>query len=890
MFVASRMLHRAASIVPAQTEAMVTHATPPWALSGSQVVQSLGSGPAGLNPEEATRRLARWGPNVVVRRSHRPGLHILFSQFASPLILVLVGAAIVSRYLGESVDAMVILAIVIVNAALGFAQEYRAERALRALQRFVTHTARVRRAGIPVEVATDTLVPGDMVTIGIGDLVPADLRLLTVDRLATDESVLTGESLPVRKAVEPVAAASAPHELTCLAFMGTAVAGGYGDGVVVATGPHTRFARTAAPLTARSRETEFQRSIRRFSDFLLLVIVVMTVFVFAANALLQKGLFDSLLFAIALAVGITPEALPVIVTVALSNGALRMGRDKVVTRRLISVEDLGNVDTLCCDKTGTLTEGTVSLHDHLDVDGNRDLEVLRLGLLAGTDPRSRGSTAVDALDRALRQSAHARPLLPTLDRYRILDRNEFDFQRRRMSAVVQHNGRQVLVVKGSPEAVLEVCTAAAGPHGLRPLTADLAARLHQQVTASEAEGYRVLAVAEKEVSAATSDESDETKLTLRGFLLFLDPPKRGSAVSLRRLRKLGVDIKVMSGDSAIVTRHICNQVGLVIAEDRVVTGSELATLDATQLEDMALRYNVFARVTPEQKSRLVASLGAGGHVVGFLGDGVNDVPALKAADVGICVDTGAEVAKDAADIILLRKSLRVLAQGIVEGRKTFSNITKYILNTVSANFGNMVTVAASSLFLPFIPLLPSQILLNNLVSDLPLVTISTDNVDPELLVRPRRWDLRLIARFMVGFGLLSVVFDLALIGGLLFLVHAGTDLFRTAWFVESACSEILVTFAIRTQGPFFRSRPGRGLLAASALTGVLALALPFTTIGHTYFSFVALPVGVLLFVVGVLTAYFVAAEAAKRRYYRPSPTVRRRQPLRAVRAHGPPPV
>lgn len=862
---------------------MSTPQLPPWALPGSQVVQHLGSGPAGLDPAEAVRRLAREGPNVVVRRLRRPGVRILLSQFVSPLILVLVGAALVSRYLGESVEATVILAIVVVNAALGFAQEYRAERALRALQRFVTHRARVRRGGAMAEVPTDTLVPGDLVTIGIGDLVPADLRLLSVDRLSTDESVLTGESLPLAKSVEPVAATTALHERSCLAFMGTAVAGGYGEGVVIATGSRTRFGRTAAPLAARPRETEFQRSIRRFSDFLLIVIVVMTGFVFIANALLHKGLFDSLLFAIALAVGITPEALPVIVTVALSNGALRMGREKVVTRRLISVEDLGNIDILCCDKTGTLTEGAVSLHDHLDLDGNRDPEILRLGLLAGTDPRSRGATAVDALDQALRQSAAARGLLATLDRYRIVSRNEFDFERRRTSAVVQHGQEYALVVKGSPEAVLAACAAAAGPQGPRPLTPALLTRIHQRITLSEEQGYRVLAVADRAMPAARSDEREETGLTIRGFLLFLDPPKREVADALRRLGRLGVAVKVMSGDSAIVTRRICREVGLVIAEDRVVTGSELEALDAAGLAVAGARYNVFARVTPEQKYQLVTALGSAGHVVGFLGDGVNDVPALKAADVGICVNSGVDVAKDAADIILLRKSLRVVAQGIVEGRKTFSNITKYVLNTVSANFGNMVTVAASSLFLAFIPMLPSQILLTNLVSDLPLVTISTDNVDPDLLVRPRRWDLSLIARFMVGFGLLSVVFDLLLIGGLLFVVGADTDLFRTAWFVESACSEILVTFAIRTHGPFFRSRPGRWLLVASTVTGVLAFALPFTAAGRAYFGFVALPQGVLVFVIGVLLAYFLAAEGAKRRYLGPAPNPRRHPRTRARR-------
>lgn len=847
---------------------------PPWALPGPQVVQDFHSSTAGLEPQEAARRLVQRGPNVVARRFRRPGLRILLSQFTSPLILVLIGAAVVSRYLGESVEASVILAIVLVNAALGFAQEYRAERALRVLQRFVTHTARVRRGGVMVEVSTDTLVPGDVVSIGLGDLVPADLRLLLVNQLSTDESILTGESLPVSKSTEPVAISCPAPEQTCVAFMGTAVAGGSGEGVVIATGASTQFGHSAAPLFARPRETDFQRSIRRFSDFLLVVIAAMTAFVFVANALLHKGLFDSLLFAIALAVGITPEALPVIVTVALSNGALRMAREKVVTRRLMSVEDLGNVDTLCCDKTGTLTEGTVSLHDHFDVDGMPDPDIVRLGLLTATDPRSRSATAVDALDRALRRSAVAQSLLPTLDRYHIVSRNEFDFHRRRMSAIVRDHDHSTLVVKGSPETVLAACSHAAGSHGRQPLTAGLASRLRQRITLAEEQGYRVLVVAEKAAGSRTADVTEEAGLTARGFLLFLDPPKREAATSLRRLRKLGVDIKVMSGDSTLVTRRICADVGLVIAEERVITGAELDSLDATSFDDAARRCNVFARVTPEQKSRLVTSLSAAGHVVGFLGDGVNDVPALKAADVGICVNTGADVAKDAADIILLRKSLRVLAQGIVEGRKTFSNITKYVLNTVSANFGNMVTVAASSLFLTFIPLLPSQILLTNLVSDLPLVTISADNVDPDLLVRPRRWDLALIARFMVGFGLLSVAFDLLLIGGFLVVVRAGTDLFRTAWFVESACSEILVTFAIRTRHPFFRSRPGRWLLIASLITGALALILPFTSLGHAYFAFVSLRPGELLFVVGVLVSYFVAAEGFKRRYQPPVPSPR----------------
>jgi Mg2+-importing ATPase len=763
----------------------------------------------------------------------------------------------------------VILGIVVLNAALGFTQEYRAERALRALRRLVTHTATVRRDGRVMELPSEDLVPGDVVCLQIGDLVPADLRLVAADDLASDESVLTGESLPVAKSVAPVPLpASRPHELTNVAFMGTAIAGGYGEGVVIGTGTDTLFGRTATVLERRPRETEFQRSIRRFSDLLLVVILAMTAFVFVANALLGKGLFESLLFGLALAVGITPEALPVIVTIALSNGALRMARDRVVTRRLISVEDLGNVDTLCCDKTGTLTDGVVSLADYVSVDGARDVELLRDALLCSSSAvRTHGASAANALDAAVWRSEAAGPLLATLDRAQVTDRNEFDFERRRMSVVVRHGDRRSLLVKGSPEAVFAVAARARRngiPHHFTPT---LARELRDRVAAFEEQGYRVLVVAEKEVAHDRTTRADEADLTVLGFLLFLDPPKQEAREALDLLSHLGVDIKVMSGDSPVVTRRICRDVGLAIAEDRVVTGGELEALDAGGFTEAVRRYNVFARVTPEQKYRLVENLGTAGHVVGFLGDGVNDVPALRAADVGVCVDSGADIAKDAADIILLRKSLHVLARGIIEGRKTFSNITKYVLNTVSANFGNMITVAVSSLFLAFIPLLPSQILLTNLVSDLPLVTISTDNVDRELLERPRRWDLSLIVRFMVGFGLLSVVFDLLLIAGLLYVVKADTALFRTAWFVESACSEILVTFVIRTRGPFFRSTPGRWLLMASALTGAAAFVLPFTPFGQRYFAFAALPGSLVLLIVAVLAVYVLAAEIAKRRYY-----------------------
>jgi Mg2+-importing ATPase len=832
-------------------------------MEGTEALAALGTAPAGLTPNEARRRLAEYGPNVVTRGERRPAARILLAQLTSPLVLVLITAAAVAGLLGEALDAWVILAIVVLNAVLAFVQEYRAERSLRALRRFLTHTATVRRAGTLVELPACDLVPGDVVCLEIGDVVPADMRLLAVDDLSAVEATLTGEAFPVRKTIAPVdAPAAMPHELRNVAFMGTSVAAGYGEGIVIATGRATFIGRAAGRLAERQPDTEFQRGMRRLSRFLFAVILGMTIFVFLANALLGKGTFDSLLFAVALAVGITPEALPIILTIALSRGALRMARDQLVVKRLMSVEDLGNVDVLCCDKTGTLTEGRVTLSAAVDARGEPDEDVLVRGVLAS------GPGTTLALDRALLATVSSLPRAPALERYRVIDRNEFDFERRRTSVLVAEGSRRTLVVKGSPESVLSMTSREWRSGRAVPLTDAAAAELRRRVAAHEVDGQRVIAVAERELGGDTSGPEDEADLTVRGFLLFRDAPKPDAAAALRRLRDLRVDIRVLTGDSPAVARHVCRAVDLPIVEDRVVTGAELERLSPADLQAHALRYTVFARLSPDQKHRLVAALSGASRVVGFLGDGVNDAPALRAADVGISVDSGADIAKEASDIVLLEKDLHVLARGITEGRRTFGNITKYVLNTISANFGNMTTVALSSLFLPFIPLLPSQILLNNFVSDLPLITIPTDRVDRDLLRRPRHWDLRLIARFMLLFGLLSVLFDLTLIAALLYVIHADTALFRTAWFVESACSEIIVTFAIRTRRTFFRSRPGAWLLGSSIVTVAVAFALPLTGFGQRYFALTPLGGATGTLVAGVLAAYFVGAELAKRPFFR----------------------
>ena len=810
----------------------------------------------GLTSAEAVRRLAQDGPNRIGAETGRHWLRILAAQLGSPLILVLVAAALLSRLLGERIEAAVILLIVALNAALGFAQEYRAERAVRALRKLVTRTARVRRDGVVREVPAADLVRGDLVELQVGDLVPADLRLIAADEVSADESALTGESVPV------------PKERDGTVRLGTAIVSGYGAGVVIAAGRATLLGRTASLLERKPEETEFQRGLRRFSDFLVVVILALTLFVFLANAALGRGWLDSFLFAVALAVGITPEVLPVIVTIVLARGAQRMARDRVVVKRLMSVEDLGNIDLLCCDKTGTLTAGSFSLHDFVAPDLTRQPRVLLRAAIAGsTGTGAPTGPAANPTDAATWASDAIGGLRTELERCRVLDRNAFDFKRRRASALVEQDGRRMLVVQGAPESVLPACATVTDAMGHdRPLDPAGRTRLSELVGTLESDGYRVLAVAERPFSGDRTVREDETGLALNGFLLFLDPAKPEAREALAHLAQLGVGVKLLSGDSPVIAGRVCRDVGL--PDGPMITGPELASLPEDGFAAAAAAHAVFARVTPEQKQRLVAALRSGGRVVGFLGDGVNDAPALRAADVGISVDSGTDVAKEAADVVLLEKSLAVLAGGIVEGRKTFANITKYILNTVSANFGNMSTVAVSSLFLRFIPLLPSQILLNNFLSDLPLVSIATDRVDPQLLRRPRHWQIGVIARFMVVFGLLSAVFDLLLIGMLLWRWPGETALFRTAWFVESACSEMIVTFAIRTRRAWYRSRPGGWLLGSSALAALVAFLIPYSGAGQRYFGFVAPPAGIVALVLGVLLAYFAAAELAKRRFFR----------------------
>jgi len=848
-----------------------------WTSSIQEVFKLLDSSEKGLSEQEAVSRREKYGFNEIKEKEKRSALDIFFSQFKNSLVLVLIAASIIAYFLGDKIDSLVIISIVIINALLGFFQEYHAEKALRALKKYLISETTVLRDGKIISRDAKEIVPGDIVYLAMGDMVPADLRLIKGEELTTDESSLTGESVPVVKNEEVLEQGyTLPQDLYNILFMGTSVVSGSGYGVVFSTGKDTFLGKTASFLKSSPDEGDLQKNIKNFSNFLLKIILTMTIFIFIVNALLGKGIFSSFFFALALAVGLTPEALPIIITISLSRGALKMAEQKVVTKKLASVEDFGNIDILCCDKTGTLTEGKMSLSDYLSIEGEKEVKLVLYGLLcnsARSKGKEDGQVFKNPMDKAIWESIPAQNLKSELEKYKIIKKNEFDFKRRRMSVVVENEGKGMLIAKGAMESILTVSKSVLIGGKATPITAEVSKLLSKKILEYEQNGFRILGIATRYLGDVREGENFEEKdieekdLNIEGILLFLDKAKKTVKESLKILQKLKVEEKIISGDSPVITRKICNDVGLAIKEDRVITGEELTSLQEDEFKEYCQRFNVFTRVTPEQKFMIVSSLKREGHIVGFLGDGINDVPALKAADIGISVDTASDIAKESADIILLQKSLRVLSMGIMEGRKTFANITKYILNTISANFGNMFTVAFSSLFLKFIPLLPSQILLTNFVSDAPLMTISTDNVDEEFLRRPRRWNIKLIAKFMVYFGIISTIFDLALVLPLILLLKVEPQVFRTAWFYESVLSEILITFSIRTRLLFARSKPSNLLIWTSLFAVIVVGVLVNTTPGNELFEFVKLPVNVIFLISGILMAYFIAVEIAKKNFF-----------------------
>ncbi|HTI22860.1 MAG TPA: magnesium-translocating P-type ATPase [Kutzneria sp.] len=802
----------------------------------------------GLSESEVARRRARYGPNAV--SSHRARLlPVLWHQVRSPLLGLLVAAAVASYLVGERSDAVIIGVIVAVSVGLGFANEYRAEKAAEALHSQIRHTVAVLRDGRQAMVDVTTLVPGDVVQLRLGDIVPADIRLVEVAGLECDESVLTGESLPVGKDTAAVPAGTPLAELTGCALMGSVVHGGSAVGVVVAIGARTRFGRIAAGLGTHQLDTEFQVGLRKFSMLLVYVAGALTVTIFGINVVLHKPVIDALLFSLAIAVGITPQLLPAVVSTSLAAGSRRMSRLKVLVKRLVCIEDLGDVDVLFTDKTGTLTVGRIDYMRAVPAGADGPGPVLRWGLLCTQDVGGG-----NPLDQALWRSPAVVGMRAELDGYPRLAVLPFDHERRMVSVLVRDTaGAHTMITKGAPETVLDRCVGI--PDGAR--------------TALEAEfaaGNRVVAVATRPMPGADPPTvADEYGLSLAGLLVFLDPPKHDAATALQRLAKLGIAVKVVTGDNPVVAVKVCHDLGLSGAE--ALTGTDLDALDDAELAEAITRTTVFARVTPEHKARIVRVQRHSGGGVAFLGDGVNDALALHAADVGISVDSATDVAKDAADVILLDKDLDVLADGVAEGRRIFANTIKYVLMGTSSNFGNMASAAGASLFLAFLPMLPSQILLNNLLYDTSQLAIPTDNVDEQQLRRPSHWDIGFIRRFMVSFGPVSSLFDFGTFAVMLWVFNAGPEQFRSGWFVESLATQTLVIFAIRTRRiPFFRSHPSLPLTLAALGVVTVGALLPATPLAHVL-GFQPLPGAFFAALAGMVLCYLGLIELGKRIFY-----------------------
>lgn len=862
--------------VPARRPSVVPGIRAAAEADGADVLRQLDStATTGLSTPEVVRRRGRWGPNAVSSHQARL-LPVLWHQLRSPLLALLLSAALASYFVGERGDAVIIGVIVALSVTLGFVNEFRAEKAAEALHDQIRHETVVIRDGTPTSVDVIDLVPGDVVQLRLGDVVPADIRLLEASGLECDESVLTGESLPVDKDADPVGAGAPLAELTGCALMGTVVNAGSGRGVVVATGAATELGKIAAGLGTHPMDTEFQIGLRKFSMLLVYVAGALTTSIFVLNVALHRPVMDALLFSLAIAVGITPQLLPAVVSSSLAAGSRRMSRRKVLVKRLICIEDLGNVDVLFTDKTGTLTAGHIDYLRSVPVEGTDAETVLRWGLLATENPPVQGTVVVggNPLDQALWRAPPVAGQLPGLAAYTRLGALPFDHDRKMVSVLVRGADSQAtLVTKGAPESVLDRCLDV--PQAARDSLAD-----------EFAAGNRVVAVATRaaaEVRAPTA--ADEHRLTLAGLLVFLDPPKPDAASALTRLAGLGIAVKVVTGDNAAVAVKVCHDLGL--NGGNAMTGAQLDTLDDDALATAINGTTVFARVSPEDKARIVRVQRRSGGGVAFLGDGVNDALALHAADVGISVDSATDVAKDAADVILLEKDLDVLADGVAEGRRIFANTIKYVLMGTSSNFGNMFSAAGASLFLSFLPMLPSQILLNNLLYDTSQLAIPTDHVDEAQLRAPSQWDIGFIRRFMMFFGPLSSVFDFVTFGVMLWIFHAGAGEFRSGWFVESLATQTLVIFAIRTRRvPFFRSHPSLPLALSAVTVVIIGSVLPASPLAHLL-GLRPLPMAFFAALVGLVVGYLALIEAGKRVFYRGAgiapPTRRRYTSARALR-------
>jgi Mg2+-importing ATPase len=853
---------------------------PEAALARLEVTQN------GLTEEQVEARQEQYGLNEVSHEKPPSWYHQLFDAFLTPFNGVLFAVSIVSLFSDvifaapedRSFKTIIVLsAMVLLSTLLRFWQEFRSNQAAEELKAMVSSTTAVLRAGMPrpQEVPISTLVPGDIVHLSAGDMVPADVRLLSAKDLFVSQAMLTGESLPLEKyplLPTPRNLARSPLELETASFMGTNVVSGTATAVVVATGDATYFGAMARDIVGARPLTSFDIGVNRVSWMLIRFLLVMTPLVFLINGITKGDWLESLLFAVSVAVGLTPEMLPMVVTANLAKGAVMMARRKSIVKRLNAIQNFGAMDILCTDKTGTLTQNRVILERHLDIHGNEDSQVLELAWL-----NSFHQTGLkNLLDVAVLEYADQLELVGKLQHYRRVDEIPFDFVRRRMSVIVRNGGKNLLVCKGAIEEVLALCTFAdenaAAPGGVAPFTAEMRREVREITRDLNEDGLRALAVAYKELPPEDRayTVADENELVLAGYVAFLDPPKETAREAIAALGEHGVDIKIITGDNEVVTRKICKEVGLAI--DKAMVGKDVAALSDAELAEAAERTTIFTKMSPVEKSRVIRALQSRGHTVGYLGDGINDAAALKDADVGISVDTAVDIAKESADIILLEKSLLVLEEAVVEGRKTFANIIKYIKMTASSNFGNVFSVLVASVFLPFLPMLPIQLLIQNLLYDISQVSIPWDDVDQDYLTQPRKWDAGGIARFMVFIGPISSIFDIVTFIVMWHVFGADSvekqSLFQSGWFVVGLLTQTLIVHMIRTQHiPFIQSRAATPVILLTASIMAIGIYLPFSPLG-AHVGMVPLPASYFPWLAGILLSYCLLTQLIKRLYIR----------------------
>jgi P-type Mg2+ transporter len=826
-----------------------------WSLADEELLRLLDATEAGLDEKEAQKRLKQYGANLLKPSKRLHSLSLLFSQFKSPIILLLIFAAILSFYLHEVTGASIILIIISISGLLGFWQERRAADAVAGLLSIIQIKASVLRDGEQKEVLTEYIVPGDIISLRAGDIVPGDCRILQSRDLFVNEATLTGETYPAEKMAGTLDLDTPLAGRINSLFMGTNVVSGTARAVVIHTGTDTELGSISQRLKVREPETEFERGVKHFGYLLLEVTMVLVVAIFAINVYLARPIIDSFLFSLALAVGLTPQLLPAIISINLAHGARQMASHKVIVKRLASIENFGSMNVLCTDKTGTLTEGTVRMRSVLDIEGKESDEIFLLSYV-----NAFFETGFDnPIDQAILSYGK-----PDISSFKKVDEVPYDFIRKRLSILVSTGSQHFIVTKGALINVLEVCTWARMAGKVLDISL-VKEQIQARFQELSSQGFRVLGLAERVVQAGHLLARDEADMTFLGFLVFFDPLKKGIDQTIHDLGELGIGLKIITGDNRLVATNISEQMGLL--KGRILTGPEIGRESDEALQKLVQKVDVFAEVEPNQKERLILALRKSGCVVGYLGDGINDASALHAADIGLSVEGAVDVAKEAADIVLLEKDLGVLKQGVIEGRKTFSNTMKYVFMATSANFGNMFSMALLSLFLPFLPLLPTQVLLTNLLTDLPEMTIAGDRVDQEQVARPRRWSIGFIRNFMVVFGLLSSIFDFLTFGALLFLLHANVDQFRTGWFMESVISASFIVLIIRTKRPFFSSRPSRSLMVVTVLVGIFTIILPFTPLSEP-FGFTRISGYFLLAVAVIMVLYIASAELVKKIFNR----------------------